>query len=198
MRVVNDSYELVAPSALHPHPQNPNHGRTEEIAASILTNGFFGAVLAQKGTGVIIAGEHRWRAATDAGSPELPVIWLDVDDERAMRIMIADNQFARLAEWDESDLVEVLQGLSGGMDGLDGIGFTENDLKDLVAKLNPPTLEELEEEWGDPEEQETWPRISVRVPPYVYAQWTDLVGPKPTWEAVERLLSRLDESSSIA
>ena len=40
------------------HPRNPRKGNVESIRESIEHNGWYGAVLVQKSTGYIIAGNH--------------------------------------------------------------------------------------------------------------------------------------------
>jgi ParB-like chromosome segregation protein Spo0J len=137
-RLLNDAYEMVSAADLQPHPDNPNRGQVAEIEASIETNGWFGAILAQRSSGRIVAGEHRWRAAVNAGWAELPVIWLDVDDDRARRILLADNRFATLAKWDPTALVDLLDDLSVDADGLAGTGFSQEELARLVARAAPP------------------------------------------------------------
>lgn len=43
----------------------------------------------------------------------VPVVWLDVDDATAKRIMLADNRTADLATYDEQILAEALASLEG-------------------------------------------------------------------------------------
>lgn len=93
------------------HPENPNRGDELVVAESIDYNGWYGAVTVQKSTGYILAGNTRYREAKKLGYKELPVIWKDVDDEQAMRIMLADNQTARRADPDEEKLTAILQSL---------------------------------------------------------------------------------------
>jgi ParB-like chromosome segregation protein Spo0J len=63
---------------------------------SIKHNRFCGAVTVRKSTSRIIAGKHRWLAARECGIDLVPVIWADVDDAEAARIMPADNRTTRL------------------------------------------------------------------------------------------------------
>ena len=50
-------------SELKQHPQNPRRGNVEAIKQSIETSGFFGAIIVQKSTGYILAGNLRSRVA---------------------------------------------------------------------------------------------------------------------------------------
>jgi ParB-like chromosome segregation protein Spo0J len=102
MNVVTQQYKIVPVEQLKIHPRNPRRGNQAIIAASIQHNGFFGAVVAQKSTGHILAGNHRYLAAVDAGAAKIPVIWLDVDDEAALKILLVDNRSNDLAGYDEA------------------------------------------------------------------------------------------------
>lgn len=115
MTEIVQEYEVVKVGGdfdvLREHPDNPNRGDELSIAESIDYNSWYGAVVAQKSTGYILAGNHRFRAAVELGYKEIPVIWKDVDDEAALRIMLADNQTARRADPDEEKLTAILQSL---------------------------------------------------------------------------------------
>jgi hypothetical protein len=94
-----------------------------------MANGFYGAVIAQRSTGHIIAGEHRWRAARQKRLAAVPVFWLDVDDDRALRILLADNRTNDTAGYDEEILAELLK----GMDDLAGTGWDDDALAKLLG-----------------------------------------------------------------
>lgn len=110
----------------------------------------------------IIAGEHRWRAQQEVNKllpldvaemlgvhPEaaadlladrqrdsLPVYVVDVDDDTAMAIMLADNRTADLATYSTAALVDVLSSLQDGSRDLLGVtGWSSDDLDDLLADL---------------------------------------------------------------
>ena len=138
--VVRDQeYELVDVDELKPHPQNPNNGDVEVIRESIRVNGFYNAVKVQRSTGYILAGNTSWKAAVAEGLPEIPVIWLDVDDVEAIRILLVDNESARRAEYDEAVVDELLESLGS----LEGTGF---NLAELEAAERAREEAEREEE----------------------------------------------------
>lgn len=144
MPVVDQEYHLVRVDDLTPHPDNPRKGDVAAIGGSVEDNGFYGALVAQKSTGHILAGNHRWQAAKDAGLDVLPVIWVDVDDDRAKRILLADNRTNDLATYDESGLLELLEGLALTPDELAGTAFDDEALDDMRAVFDhdetlPPT-----------------------------------------------------------
>lgn len=141
--IQNESYELVDVGALTSHPDNPNQGDVGAIVGSMEANGVYGALVVQKPRGSrkrgrILAGNHRWLAAKAAGVERVPVVWVDVDDERATRIMLADNQTANLATYDEAGLAALLERLSETDEGLAGTAFDDDDLDDLLGRLAEP------------------------------------------------------------
>lgn len=71
-RAVIQRYEpKVRLDRLATHPENPRQGDVAAIAASIETNGFYGAVVAQKSSGHVLAGNHRLLAARERGDTVL-------------------------------------------------------------------------------------------------------------------------------
>lgn len=150
--ILNDSYALVPLDRLTEHPENPNEGDADAIAASIDANGFYGAVVAQKSTGHVLAGNHRLIAARQHGLDTLPVVWLDVDDDRARRILLADNRTAELAHRDPEALAGILTALNDTDEALRGTGYAPEDLEDLLALIaGPPDLDALAAAWDDRE-----------------------------------------------
>jgi hypothetical protein len=134
MSSITQEYRLTKVGELSPHPDNPRRGDVAAIAASVEANGFYGAVVAQLGTGHVLAGNHRLLAAQQGGAEEIPVIWVDVDDDRAKRILLADNKTSDVGGYDEAALAELLTDLSG----LVGTGYTADELEDLLIGLEEP------------------------------------------------------------
>jgi DNA modification methylase len=151
--------ETVSIDELEPHPANPRQGDVGLIHSLIEENGWYGVIVAQRSSGRILAGNHRWRAAKAAGLEELPVAYLDVDDDRAERILLADNRSNDLASYDDHALADLLQLLTATEPGLLGTGYDGDDLDQLLADLNreplrqpdpgadPSKADELQEKW---------------------------------------------------
>lgn len=119
---------------LVPHPSNPRRGDIEAIIQSIETNGWYGTLVAQISTGYVLAGNHRLQAAIHCGLDRVPVHWVDVDDDTAHRILLADNRTTDLATYDEHALADLLVEM-GKTGNLDGTGYDGDDLDDLLADL---------------------------------------------------------------
>jgi ParB-like chromosome segregation protein Spo0J len=114
------------------HPENPNNGDIEAIAASMEVNGVFTPVIAQRSTGYILAGNHRYAALHSLGARNIPVVWLDVDEKEALRILLADNRIAQLAMIDSAQLRDLLERVSDEDLGLLGTGYDDQFLNHLI------------------------------------------------------------------
>lgn len=131
------------------HPENANQGDLDALEQSIAVNGFYQPVIVQSSTGYIIAGNHRWEAARKMGAASIPGIYLDVTDEEAKRMMLADNRITRLGRDDPSALVALLDELSDSDYGLLGTGFDPKYYQDLLDQMDTP-LEFEDEPDEDP------------------------------------------------
>jgi hypothetical protein len=128
------SVARVAIETLTPHPHNARRGALKRIKESLRTHTQFRPVLAQRSTNFILGGNHVYRAARELGWSHLDVHFLDVNDEQAAKIMLADNRASDFASYDNEALVALLESLPD----LDGTGFTDDDLVDLLNELEAP------------------------------------------------------------
>lgn len=115
---------LVPADRLMQYPDNPNNGDIDAIAESIEVNGCYRPVIAQRSTGYIVAGNHTYAALLSLGATEIPVVWLDVDDEQALRVLLGDNELARLAVIDQGLLTPLLEALLETDRALLGTGYS--------------------------------------------------------------------------
>ena len=140
--LVKQVVKVVDIETLKHHPKNPRKGNIESIRESIRVNGFYGALVVQKSTNYVLAGNHRLKAAKAEGITEVPVAFVDVDDETAIKIVLADNRTNDVAEYDDAALSELLASVSNQY-GLDGTGFDEDFLEKLITGINgAPTIED--------------------------------------------------------
>lgn len=105
----------------------------DQIAASICEFGFVNPVLA--GTdGVIIAGHARLLAAQKLSMPEIPVIVVaHLSQIQRRALVIADNQLALNAGWDEEMLSRELKSLHTEDFSMEVIGFGDDEFARLLA-----------------------------------------------------------------
>jgi ParB-like chromosome segregation protein Spo0J len=132
--VTDQEYEVVPIDAVKPHPDNPRHGDLAAISASVARNGFYGTIAVQRSSGRILAGNHRWEAAKAQGLTEIPVVWLDVDDKAALRILLADNRTSDLGSYDKEALAEILLELRAAEE-LSGTGYGELDVGKILVEM---------------------------------------------------------------
>jgi hypothetical protein len=117
-----------------------------QIAASIREFGFTNPVLIDKANN-LIAGHGRVLAARKLKMDVVPaIIVTGLDENRRRALVIADNQLALNAEWDEEKLIAELQSMSVDMQKLTGISDEE-----LLAMLKPAEIEGLTDEDAVPE-----------------------------------------------
>lgn len=132
--------------SVHPHPRNPRVGALPVIKQSLNANGQYRPIVVRRGTNEILAGNHTWKAAKELGWTEIAATWVTCSDADAVRIMVADNRTAELATDNEALLAELLTGLPS----LEGTGYSEYALEQMIARLDPGTGESADqlELWG--------------------------------------------------
>jgi len=125
--------------SLRDHPENPNEGDPEAIGESAEKVGFYNVVFAQKSTRMILAGHSRRDYLRAAGSHVAPVVWLDVDDEAALRILVGDNEIPREhSRRNDQRLTRALASLLTTEDNLAGTGFDDDSYARILADLTAP------------------------------------------------------------
>lgn len=164
VRVLDQTTETLPIDAVQPHPRNPRQGDIGAIHTSITENGFYGTIIAQKSTGFILAGNHRWQAAKQAGATEIPVTWVDVDDAHALRILLVDNRTNDAATYDDFALAELLESIHADTGTLLGTGYDGDDLDNLLSDIAHPDFPEYDEAVADEVKMITCPNCNHEFP----------------------------------
>jgi DNA modification methylase len=99
-------------------------------------------LVVQKQGMIVRAGNGRVMAAKALGWTHIACVVVDESEVEATAYAIADNRTSELAEWDDDALAKLLESLPD--DALAATGFSDTDLKDLLDKLAPDTVEEDE------------------------------------------------------
>lgn len=173
---------------LIPYARNPrthSDAQIAQIAASIAEFGFNNPILVDMKAG-IIAGHGRLLAARKLQLKEVPVIVLDHLTEAQKRAYIlADNQLALNAGWDEDLLRMELAALQNEDFNLNVISFEDEELARLLAVRD--SLEGLTDEEAVPELPAT--PMSVGGDLWVLGNHKLLVGDATDQAEVARLMA---------
>lgn len=130
--------EWVDISVLIENPRNPrvNDKAVESVAKSIKRFGFSSPIIARRANNMIIAGHTRYKASIKLGLSTVPVRYLDLDPADADLLMIADNKIGEKADWNNDLLSEILTEINGYGLELDALGFTDEELSNLIDSLD--------------------------------------------------------------
>lgn len=131
----NKEAETLAVEAIETNPHQPRKYFSEEsideLAESIQAVGVLQPLLIKKDgdTNLLIAGERRLRAAKKAGLKEVPVRFIDVDEEEGDRISLIENvQREDLNPMEEAEAYETLR---------KKYKYTQEKIAGLVGKSRP-------------------------------------------------------------
>ena len=181
--------ELIPIERIRANDYNPNAMSPAiygQLVENIKTRGFKSAiyVLPANGDGIyeIVDGEHRWRAAKEAGQKELPCVVLPATEAQAKMDCITMNQL-------RGDLVPVRLALviadlakTHPVEELERqLGFEEHELTDQLELLKlPDGIGRTIELQAEMEERE-----ALRVLTFVVHQ--------PQAEVIEKVIKRIEE-----
>jgi len=139
---------------LVPNPRNPrthSDAQIAQIAGSILAFGFNSPILIDSRSN-IIAGHGRYLAALKLGLDTVPVIALDHLSEIEKRAYIlADNKLSELGGYDDEVLRRELAELRDAEIDLGGLGFSDDELRVLLADAEVPDADAGAQEEEIPE-----------------------------------------------
>lgn len=141
MDVLEQEYRSAIPVGdLTEHPDNPRRGDDASVAESIEATGFYGAIIVQKSSGRVLAGNTRYRSMVAAGAGTVPGIVVDCDDATATRIMLVDNRTSDRATYDDAVLADLLTSVRDLQGDLIGTGYDEVDLELLLSAGAEPDI----------------------------------------------------------
>ena len=116
---------------IKPYPNNPrqNDGEAiDQVADSIKTFGWQQPIVVDKDM-VIIVGETRYKAAKKLKLTSVPItVAANLTPTKAKQYRIADNRVGEYSDWDDSKLVKEFDELGKVENGLDHLGFSQEDI----------------------------------------------------------------------
>lgn len=122
---------LVGIDTLTPYPGNPRHGHIAALKQALTRYGQYKPLVVQQSTRHILVGNQTYQAATELGWDMIAAALIDVDDDTARKIVAFDNRANELGSYDGQALADLLTGI----DGLEGTGFSDDDLDGLLKDL---------------------------------------------------------------
>lgn len=134
-------YRMTALTDIKPYEHNPRiipQAAVDAVARSIQAFGFRQPIVVD-GSGVILAGHTRYRAAQQLGMTEVPVVWqTDITDIQARGYRIADNKVAELSAWDRDALdAEVRELAALGDIDIGAVGLADWELERILREDEP-------------------------------------------------------------
>lgn len=177
MNIREELKELAHPiTQFKTHPRNVRQGDVGAITESLNAHGQYRAIVVQKSTGYVLAGNHTLLAAKSLGWPQIAATFVDCDDDQALRILLVDNRANDLAMYDDRALSEVLQELAATDIGLDGSLFNGDDLDDLIYRLEGTTGNAADgKSLQEDSDQYAANDTRTLMLPYRVSEYTDLV-----------------------
>jgi hypothetical protein len=130
-----------------PHPKNARRGNVDLIKESLERFGQVRPILVNKDN-VILAGNHTYRAAKELKWSFINVVQVDMSEEDQRAYLLADNKTADAATWDDTALIESLEYLAQN-GSLEGTGFSQDDLDDLLGAIEAVHYTDIEPFEGD-------------------------------------------------
>jgi DNA modification methylase len=119
---------------IKPYPHNPRHNdhAVEAVAASLRAFGFRQPLVLDEDS-VLVVGSTRYKAALKLGLHEVPVhVATGLTPAQVKAYRIADNKTAEIADWDYELLVQEIAQLQQADFDLDLVGFSAQELQDLL------------------------------------------------------------------
>lgn len=138
--IIVEEMETVPLTRLKTFPGNPRRGDINALAESLQSNAQYRPLVVQRSTNHILAGNHTFLAAQRLGWKNIAITYVDVDDQQAKRIVVADNRLAELADYDGNALKAILAQID---DPAVGLGYTADDLEFLLAAQDEAATDAL-------------------------------------------------------
>jgi DNA modification methylase len=184
LQVVTWPVEKLIPYARNARTHSDD--QVAQIAASIAEFGWTNPILAGA-DGIVIAGHARLLAARKLRMTEVPVIVLDhLTESQRRALVLADNRLALNAGWDEEMLRVELVALEEEGFNLDVVGFTEDEIEDLLRDPNEVNAGNTDDD-SVPETPET--AVTVAGDVWILGDHRLLCGDATQMDSVEKVMA---------
>jgi hypothetical protein len=126
--------EEVDINLLVPYPGNPRKSELKPIIESFQEHGQYKQIVVQESTKRVLTGNHSVAAAKKLGWDRVRVDFIDVDDERAKKIVLIDNKLSDNGRYDERLLA----------DPEIGTGYPKEEIDSITSILDKHNKEILD------------------------------------------------------
>jgi DNA modification methylase len=177
--------EYVSTSKLKPYDGNPRKMEPSEmlkLRRSLKDFGFVDPIIVRKSDNLVIGGHQRLDAAKEEGIMEVPVVYVEVSDDKAGLMNIALNKIS--GDWDYSKLGDLFQEIDTGIEDLEQSGFDAQEIEDLLNGLDTASGDITEDEIPETPEE----AISKLGDLWIMGEHKLLCGDSTSKEDVERLM----------
>lgn len=124
----------IALDDIKPFPHNPRKGNIGLIQESLTAYGQYKPITVNKRTNEILAGNHTYQAAKLLGWETIKTVFVDADENTAMKIVLMDNKTSDVGSYENHKLLSLLD----SFEDLHGTGYSQSDYKDLSHLVDKP------------------------------------------------------------
>lgn len=119
-----------------------NDEAVSKVAESIRRWGFAAPIVARRENLEVIAGHTRLKAAKKLGLQKVPVRLVDLSEDEAHKLAVADNRLAEEAAWDKAVLGPMLAAWQD--DDIGALGFDDDELDRLTGSNYQSEVREVD------------------------------------------------------
>jgi hypothetical protein len=120
------------------------------------------------------------------------VLYVDIDEAEEELVLATLDPIAGMAATDKAKLDRLFQDINSDNENVQKLISEIAEKEGVLGEL--PTLEELEEKYGEPDETQFWPVIRLQVSPETMAKYQSLMSSLPGNNEAEKfdaLMSRV-------
>jgi hypothetical protein len=181
------------------NPRNISESAISKVMGSIKEFDFRQPIVVDD-EGVILVGHTRLLAAQRLGRTQVPVhVAHGLTPAQAKAYRLTDNRVGEESSWADELLTLELGDLKDLGTDLGLTGFNAGELDALFGNA-APSLDELEDEWGEHDETNFWPEIRLKVSPDTHERYLRLMASRPGSDDAERfeaLLALAEEEAVV-
>ena len=141
----------------------------------------------------LVDGHERIWQALQANNADVPYIEVDLTPAEEALMLTSFDASGALADLDAVAFEDVLRDVDTGSAAI------QEMLAQMAASVElhslPPSLDDLADQYGDPQERDFWPFIRVQVSPDTMERWTSLMQDAPGEDEAAKvayILERVD------